>query len=249
AITLAGEVARYGDIGTENQRALDTGYNRIVYDDLPPSAFMEIGGVRYTGAEVNAMSDDERYDLADAWVADWEGQYAGEPTLAAYKAERDAFKGSHDMLTDYTTYKSWVYNEERNTLGLRGFRQEIEAKQPDSEFARAVGDKRAALAKQGHTGEELEERLDTWAASDEGYNAIMGVQSKGGTETGAVVYPQPASEPWIQVPTSDGKYGSKDSEGSSTSRFRGSRATQAKGGAARYAKASEPYVSPWATLP
>ena len=250
AILLAGEVAQYDSIGTENQKALGKGYNRIAYDeDIPPTAFMDIGGVTYTGEQVNAMTYDERVALADEWVAEWEGENPGEPKYAPYKEERDAFKAQHTELSNYTTYKSWVYDyntkPDGTVGGPREFRNEIEAKMPDSEFSRAIAAQRKNLTRQDIEGEELEERLDSWTASDEGYNAIMGVQSKGGTKTGDVVYDKPGEEPWIQVESSDTKYGTKGEDGEYT----GDKDVHYDSKTKTYVDRKGNYVSPWAHMP
>jgi len=169
-------------IGTPHQRSLAKGWATIAYDPLPSDSYQEIGGRTYYGSEVNAMSQDERMKLADAWVLDNSDAIIDEnpddgitppSELQQYRDQRDAVIAESPELTSYDTYKDRARDFDG---GVRGFREYLEETSP--EFGQEIGRERQRLQAQGISGKELETRLDKWTTSDSGYFAYTGVRDR-----------------------------------------------------------------------
>jgi hypothetical protein len=140
------------------------------------------------------MTDDQRKDLADAWVLD----QGGAADLKRYRDRRDkvlndpantelvGYKDYQKSAREYGggdvyTYAPRTRVPEYQSGGIREMRNYLEngtgAGPTNPNFARAIQEERKKLEDKGVTGEELEERLDMWANSPEGYNAYRGTKS------------------------------------------------------------------------
>lgn len=188
ATQLNTENAQYQALGTEWEQGMYQGWTTIAYGDLQPYNVQVIGGREYTGAEVMAMSEDERLDLADQWVKDnLHHQYPDEPVngvqLNPYQGfldERKGFVESHPDLAGYKNFQKGLrdYSDPVYGTGERAARQYLEAVSP--EFAQEIDKYRQVLVGQGLAPEEIEDRLDGWARSESGYNAYRGVKNRVG---------------------------------------------------------------------
>lgn len=166
-IRLAGEQDAYNKIGTERQQNLDKGWNNIARAETLPAGGYEIGGRWYQTSAIIRMPKEQREILANQWVRDHEGT----AELRTYREERDAYVASHPEYQGFDTYKDAVYQHDG---GARGFRNRAEKDHP--EFADELDQKRQSLKAEGKTGAVLENELDQWAASAQGYNAFRGVR-------------------------------------------------------------------------
>src|SRR5690606_5790 len=112
SIELAGDTRRY----YENVDAIDAqhkaGWSQIAYEQFGPGMGGEIGGTFYTGEQINAMSQEERFALADQWLADQgvvpDRNYFAATTAAGRRAslqsEQKAFRAENPTLDDFLTY-------------------------------------------------------------------------------------------------------------------------------------------------
>jgi len=112
---LDAELGEYHLLGTERQQQLGDGWALIAFVGFDPATqTVTIGGRAYTAAELNAMTPQERYALADAWVA----EVGGTQELATYRDQQDTFKAAHPMLKGYDDYKAQI---SKSPLGEDGW--------------------------------------------------------------------------------------------------------------------------------
>jgi predicted Fe-S protein YdhL (DUF1289 family) len=197
---------RYNSVGTTNEQNLADGKNQIIYgvDKLPDNYEMTVGGTTYTVAEVQAMDEDQRRELAEQWAieeANRVGMVTGatvnrftetaeaNPT-AAYDAERAKIRETTPDVADFTDYRSFVLKDPR------ALRESMLAVGDDTEFARALDRKRQSLAEDGYSGERLEAELDTWMGSSEAYIAVMGHKYKSEESPGDPLFSINNPPPW-----------------------------------------------------
>ena len=163
--------AQYKAIGTDRQRQAHDSWTAIAYDDVPPGMILQVGGQSIRSEDLMKMTRDQRIELADQWIA----QYDATGDLAKYQADRKAFIEKHPEYGDYDEYRKAVYNEDNG--GPRKFRNDLARTKQGSGFKAAMDRERADLIKyQGLSGEPLEESLDHWAANLDGYQAAIGVR-------------------------------------------------------------------------
>lgn len=124
-------------------------------------------------SQVAAMSDAEREDFINRWIAQNPGF---EDAIMTVQEGRDAFKTAHPQMAEFKEYQKAVYNEQ--TGGVRAFRESLVKTNPN--FAHELDAYRDYLKGEGITGYELERRLDSWAASPNGYLAAMGLPMQNG---------------------------------------------------------------------
>lgn len=168
------------------------GWSQIAYEQFGPGMGGEIGGTFYTGEEINAMSQEERFALADQWLADQgvvpDRNYFAATTAPGRRAElreeQKAFTAANPNLDDFLSYQKYVGDAEDTPGGVRELRLRWERGNPDSAFSRAIDDRRQDLMGRGLRGEELEAGLDRWMMTEDAYLAIRGVQAKEGGATG-----------------------------------------------------------------
>jgi hypothetical protein len=169
-------------LGTDAQRALYEGWNSIAYDTLPGYAVEIIGGETWYGYQVNDLSQEDRMALADAWAlengpagADTDPGDGIEPKgeLELYRDERSEYIAGTDELKGFEEHKDRVKDFDGGAAAFR----EYAAKESD-EFAQAMEQQRTMFEERGYVPSVIERRLDQWAASADGYNALRGVRNK-----------------------------------------------------------------------
>lgn len=222
ALTLDTENEAYQQLGTEDQQTLNKGWAIVAFDEFNPWSMIEIGGREYLGREINDMTQEQRMKLADAWVLDEMARSSEDGSVdeednafTDYRDEREQFEEGSTELAGYKEYqaearkydggekrgnKRYRFNED-GTIGIdydveggiRSFRTDLEQVSP--EFGQEIADERKRLEAQGLTGEELEQRLDMWTNSPEGYNAWRAVRDKIGDAD-----PLPRFDPTQQEP-------------------------------------------------
>ena len=160
-------------IGTEFQRTLAEGWAELAYgerygQEIPGYYTVDVGGKTYRMQDIARMTQEQRYALADEWVK----QYGGTDDLKAYRAERDAFKAEHPEFGAYQEYRSTAFDYEG---GLHQFRLDREAGNPN--FKRAVADRREYYKSKGVSASVIEDELDAWAVTLDGYKAASGIKN------------------------------------------------------------------------
>lgn len=208
AVRLTAGMQRYNNAGTDNQEIVNSGYNQIVfgYEDIPDNYKATIGGKTYTGAQLKAMTDDEREQLANEYVAEEsaragivQGARAGAggtataDPLGTLKEERAAIKAEVPEVADYTKYRSYMLNDERD---VRQMRQDMLAAGTGTQFYKQHEEYRKYQIEQGKTGEELEAAMDDWMTSDSAYLAVLGHAGRNKTGTGSAIYSATNPAPW-----------------------------------------------------
>jgi len=172
---LANERAGLDAIGTEMQRWWWDDWNQIVQDEFRPLEGIIIHGAFIPGEAIMAMSHDERADLADAWIAQYNtAEYDATADLDAYREERAAFIADHPELASYEEYQDVVgdFSDPAYGEGARGFRSRMEQVSPS--FAAAIAEERDRLARAGKTGALAEAELDGWTFGRRAYAAATG---------------------------------------------------------------------------
>ncbi len=119
-------------------------------------------------SQISAMSDEEREDFINRWIAANPGY---EAAILKVQSGRDAFKAANPQFGEFKEYQKFMYDEEGK--GVRALRTTLEKENPN--FGRKIKEYRDYLKSQGVTGAELERRLDSWAAGVDGYRAFMGI--------------------------------------------------------------------------
>jgi hypothetical protein len=216
AVRLTEGMRKYNNAGTENQQIINQGVSQILfgYQSIPDKWTATIGGVTYTGAQLKAMSDDEREDLADTYERE-EGARSGvivgatagdeqATPLTSFRAERERIKQANGDVADYTDYRSYMLN----VPDKRKQREAMLATNGgDTEFAREHENFRQYLIGQGVTGEELETELDEWIDSDAAYLAAMGFAGRNRGETKPAIYDAANPPPWREEEEESSDFG------------------------------------------
>ena len=160
----------YQGIGTERQKALSAGHGSITN---PKRGWAyEIGGQRYSGEALLAMSYDSRAALADQWVAG----YNGTAELDTYRAERDAFKEANPDYVPVADHRGNVedFDDPQYGKGPDAYRTWARTNNPN--FADREAAQTRMLEDRGLSGPMLRQELDQWAMGMGGYEAYQGIR-------------------------------------------------------------------------
>jgi hypothetical protein len=159
----------YHNLGTDQEKELWTTAQMILNNDpdIVGQSFLAYKPdgtkVYISGAQLAAMSDDERKDWVSQWLSTWPG---GEELFANYETARDDFLAANPEYQDYKNYTAAAYDDPR------GFRTGLAATNPN--FARAMEAQQEKLEDQGLTGEKLQLELDEWATKEAAFLAATG---------------------------------------------------------------------------
>ena len=166
---------QWNRIGTPEEQAVYDQWIALTYGDMntPVLAHTSGGLVVIPKSYIQNMSDEEREDFTNRWVAQNPGY---SETIQKIQSARDAFKLAHPQMSEFKEYQKAAYNED--TGGVRAFRTSLAKTNPN--FANELKKQREMLEGFGYKGEELERRLDGWAAGKDGYLAAMGLPIKNG---------------------------------------------------------------------
>jgi hypothetical protein len=165
------------NIGTPQEQAIHDTYWKMLLspEELDTVISRAPGGgtVVLRSSQIAAMSDEEREDFVNRWIALNPGH--GE-AIEKIQTEQDAFKEAHPQMAEFKEYQKAAYNED--TGGVRAFRTSLAQTNPN--FKQEMAEYRTYLEGQGIKGAELERRLDSWAAGESGYLAAMGMPRQNG---------------------------------------------------------------------
>ena len=165
--TLTTGMMRLDQVGTEDGRWGYQMYNEIAYGDLPPGQYVIIGNEMIHTADVEAMSDDQRKELAQRWVE----QYIDPTELESYRKERDLFLLRHPEVGDFKEFQKGVYGYEGGPAAWRAM-----FAKDHPEFADAMAAKEQRLRDSGMDPALIEGELDQWSASQEAYKVANGIR-------------------------------------------------------------------------
>ncbi|MCA9860224.1 MAG: hypothetical protein KC438_10895, partial [Thermomicrobiales bacterium] len=198
----------YYEIGTKEQQQQYSVYNDLLFNpeelNSGTTIVVDNGNGTYTfftAGELAGMEYADRFKILEAWAANTEGMA---DAIKIVGEGRKQFKAEHPDYAAYSEYQKGVYGYDG---GPNQFRKDM-ADHP--QFAAAMEAKRKDLAKQGKTGAVLEAEIDSWAASQQAFFAMMGEPWKlddnlpGGTPGPSSVFAMDRLRP-------------KDEEGSSSS--------------------------------
>jgi hypothetical protein len=194
----------YSNLGTEDEQWVLENYQRIAFYDLPPNKKMKIGGTWYSSTQVNRMSSDERFALADQWLRDIEQDGSVPGATDIYQSIKDKQgqirAGSADF-DDFKTYQGWVRDGGSQAI-------DILRSADGSEVARLIDEKVEGWKAEGLSEEEIDERLTQWVSSEDGYAATMGWRTTN-DDPGSAVYNEGQVPLWRQKDEAGSSGGSK----------------------------------------
>jgi hypothetical protein len=173
-LTLADE--EYHAIGTERQQSMANDWADIAYgnDEIPDDWVVNLGGgATVTMGQLKELDDDQRRQIADAWVATFDGT----EELADYREEQSAFKDAHPEYKTFTDWSSDARRDWEDKGGLTAFRENRAAGNPN--FKREMDDYERFLKEvKGITDPKLlSAELDQWSVSLAGYMAAQGIRN------------------------------------------------------------------------
>jgi hypothetical protein len=187
AATMTVQDEEYHAIGTERQQALATQWRDIAYPKvdergfvqtqyglLPANeAYTQVGGQWIPVGEIAKLDDADRMAIADVWVA----EQGGTEELKTYRADRDAFLKKHPEYGQFTEWQSYVYGQEDQPGGIKGWRENNAKLNPN--FKYEMGEHENYLKEvRGITDRKLlDKELDQWAAGTSGYLAAQGIRN------------------------------------------------------------------------
>lgn len=163
--------SKYAAIGTPRQQGLARYWKEIVYDvddrRFDGTVLWMDDNTPIAVEDIRKMDQDERMELADAWIASIDGT----DDLKSYRTERNQF------LTDnpeYGAFDGWRDTVRAYEGGPRVFRTDRAKNNPN--FARAMREKEAQLKEDGVAAELIPLELDEWTLSLAAYKAAQGIK-------------------------------------------------------------------------
>jgi hypothetical protein len=202
ALTLHQGLEEYGQKSPLEEH-LNAGRTQMLYEyeEVPDDWILEMpGGRTVTGAELKAMTDEEREALYDEWSHNQNVPQGATPTgeaLYAYDTRRENMRKADPMLEDVDAYRDYLREQEdAGTVGQ--FRQDLLAAGDNTEFAQAHAEQEAFLREQGYEDEELQAELDGWMTGESAYAALMGWQYRSRRSPGAAMFSARDPAPWRQ---------------------------------------------------
>lgn len=207
SLALASDSRRYYELVDGQNQIIKDGVRQLVDGNIPEGMVGTIGGVKYTAADINAMSESERFDLAEQWISDQGalqsknsiGMTSPSGRLAETTKAQDALRAGSPELDDFLDYQSYAYKKEDEPGGLRRWRNELLAETGDTEFKRAHDRKRTSLAGEGLAGEELELELDQWMKTQQAFASLMGWQWRSNLDPGSAIFNVTDPAPWREA--------------------------------------------------
>jgi len=164
--TLAIQMTELDRLGTEAGRQGYALWNEIVYTENLEPGYIVVDGQAISTTQVEQMDEDDRKELADRWLA----QYEGVPEAKdEYDALRKTYLDTHPEAGDFKEYQSGVSRYEG---GPNAWRQMF-AKDHE-QFAEAMQDAEDRFREQGKTGTVLDAEMEQWTRSPDAYNAAIG---------------------------------------------------------------------------
>lgn len=162
------EEVEYADVAGDAGSRANQIWSTIAYGDDP--GFVTVGAgpqsTTLSAEQVKALSQQERYDLADMVVAQWYG-----PTLRdEVQLKQDAYQADNPHFAEFKDWQGTLKD-----LDLAVYRDDLRKGNPNA--ARFLDDQEEYLATQVQPGTpEYQERLDMTTRSMEMWNAINGVK-------------------------------------------------------------------------
>lgn len=161
----------YQELGPDDGRWAYKTINDIVYatgEELQNNQIVFRDGTIVLGWEVQRMTEDQRRELANRYIAGW----VDPATIDEFTANRDTFVKEHPEFAEFDSYKDIVRDYKG---GSRQWR--LDRAQNNPNFKQEMGERRDYLLKSGVDKSMIEDELDDWAVSLAGYKAAQGMGS------------------------------------------------------------------------
>lgn len=171
----------YNMLGSDQDRIYVNYYNDIAFGDIPASKPIFVDGVTYTRSDLQGMTTDQRFNLADRWLE------IHDTTGAARKLqdERAVYKDAHP---EYKLYADWRKDVSKawGDLGPRGlalYRSELVKENPNArryfeDQQRTIIDRLRRRLQRDPSAAEVQAELDKATTSLAAYQAVKGIQTR-----------------------------------------------------------------------
>lgn len=161
--------AQLNQLGTQTGRDAYRLWNEIALSDtINDNDVLTIGGESFRGWQIKGMTHDQRVELANRWLDQYDGAHN---EMDNYKVQRETFLNKYPEIGDVKEYASMVRKYEG---GPHAYRLDRAKNNPN--FAREMEAQREYLLSQGTDPSVVEKELDEWVVTIDGYKAINGIR-------------------------------------------------------------------------
>lgn len=154
-------------IGTPEARLVVDTYDKIRYGTI---AKVSIGGTTYTADSLSSLTSDDRYKLANQWLADDETR---RDQYTSVKDLKDAYVSANVIYRDYQNWREEIYGYP----SVSAYRYEMVQKDPEIRAYFEAERQRLMEQNPGISMRDLVRRLDGVTTSLEFYEKLHGIRT------------------------------------------------------------------------